>query len=99
MIIVDGEFSGLVPHEASIVSLAAIEFEKPENRFVMECRVWDGAHINNESIEYAGYTKEEVTDQAKPTEGELIRNFIGWSELTGERTLVGQNVFLTGCFL
>jgi DNA polymerase III epsilon subunit-like protein len=99
MIVVDGEFSGLVPHTCSILSLAALEFEKPDNRFVMECCVWDGAHINDESIEYAGFTREEATDPNKPTEGELVRNFLGWAETVGERTLAGQNVSFDRMFL
>ena len=99
MIVVDGEFSGLVPHTCSIVSLAAIEFENPTNRFAMECRAWDGAHINEESIEYAGFTHDEVTDPNKPTEGEMIRNFLGWVATVPERTLVGQNVFFDRMFL
>lgn len=99
MIVVDGEFTGLVPHTCSIVSLAAFDFENPDNRFTMECRVWDGAHINEESIEYAGFTHEEVTDKNKPTEGEMIRNFLGWAESIKERTLVGQNVAFDRLFL
>lgn len=99
MIIVDTELSGLVPHTCSIVSMAAIEFENPDNRFSMECRVFDGAHINEESIEYAGFTREEVTDPSKPTEGELIRNFIDWSATVSERTFVGQNVTFDRMFL
>ena len=89
MIVLDGEFTGLVPHTCSIVSLAAFDFENPDNRFTIECRVWDGAHINAESIEYAGFTHEEVTDTNKPTEGEMIRDFIGWAGDIEERTLVG----------
>jgi len=99
MIVVDGEFSGLVPHTCSILSLAAIEFENPNNRFVMECRAFDGAHINEESIAYAGFTYEEAIDLNKPTEGELVRNFLGWAETIPERTLCGQNVAFDRMFL
>ena len=99
MIIVDGEFSGLVPHECSLLSLAAIDFENPENRFEMECRAFDGAHINKDSIAYAGFTFEEATDENKPTEGELIRNFLAWTESVSERTLAGQHVSFDRMFL
>lgn len=99
MIIVDGEFSGLVPHTSSLLSLAAIEFENPKNRFVMECRAFEGAHLNSESLKYAGFTEEEATDTNKPTEGELIRNFLAWASELGERTLVGQNVSFDRMFL
>jgi DNA polymerase III epsilon subunit-like protein len=99
MIIVDGEFSGLVPHTCSLLSLAAIDFNNPDNRFEMECCAWDGAHINEESIKYAGFTYEEATDENKPTEGELIRNFLAWTEEIEERTLAGQNVSFDRMFL
>lgn len=99
MIVVDGEFSGLVPHTCSILSLAAIEFENPDNRFEMECQAFSGAHINKESLAYAGFTHEEATDPKKPTEAELIRNFLAWVERIEERTLAGQNVSFDRMFL
>lgn len=99
MIIVDGEFSGLVPHKCSLLSLAAIDLSNPTDRFDMECRAFDGAHINKESIKYAGFTYEEATDPKKPTEGELIRNFLAWTETISERTLAGQNVSFDRMFL
>ncbi len=99
MIVVDGEFSGLVPHTCSILSLAALEFENPNNRFEMECRAFDGAHLNEESLTYAGFSKEEALDPQKPTEAELIRNFLAWAEGINERTLLGQNVSFDRMFL
>ncbi len=99
MIVVDGEYSGLVPHTCSFVSIGAFDFDNPENRFEMECRVWDGAHINKESIEFAGFTEEEVNDLNKPAEDELIRNFIGWASEIEERTLCGQNIAFDRMFL
>lgn len=99
MIVVDGEFSGLVPHTCSLLSLAAIEFEHPDNQFVMECRAFPGAHLNKESLAYAGFTEEEALDEAKPSEEELIRNFLAWTETVEERTLAGQNVSFDRMFL
>jgi len=81
------------------VSIGAFDFDNPENRFEMECRVWDGAHINKESIEFAGFTEEEVNDLNKPAEDELIRNFIGWASEIEERTLCGQNIAFDRMFL
>lgn len=99
MIVVDGEFSGLVPHTCSILSLAALDFDNPTNRFEMECRAFDGAHLNEESLKYAGFTREEATDPNKPTEEELVRNFLAWSKDIQERTLAGQNVSFDRMFL
>lgn len=92
MIIIDIEGSGVVYHKHSIVSVGAIDFEKPERQFYGECRIWDGAHIMDGALEVNGFTKAEITDPKKMTEAELITQFIEWSQESGDRTLVGQNV-------
>lgn len=99
MIVVDVEASGTDYSKHSIVSLGALEFEHPQNRIYLECRVWDGAHIMDEALAVCGYSKAEVTDPNKMTEGELTRNFLGWIEGIEERTLAGQNVSFDRDFL
>ncbi len=99
MIVVDVEASGTNYEKHSIVSVGALDFEHPENRLYLECRVWDGAHISDEALEVNGYTREEITDSNKMTEGELIRNFLDWAEKIQERTLAGQNVSFDRDFL
>ena len=49
MIIIDVEASGTEHDKHSIVSLGAIDFDNPENRFYRECKVWTGAHIMDEA--------------------------------------------------
>ena len=92
MIVLDVETSGIEPLQHSIVSLGALELEKPENRLYLECRVWEGASVMDESLSINGYTIEEVCDVNKMTERELIRNFLGWTETVEDKTLAGQNV-------
>lgn len=92
MLVIDIEASGLTFDKHSIVSLGALDLEKPTNRFYAECRVWDGAEIAEDALEVNGFTLEQVTDQNKMTEAELIRNFIAWSEDLHNRTFLGQNV-------
>jgi DNA polymerase III epsilon subunit-like protein len=92
MLVLDIEASGLNYEKNSIVSVGALDLENPTNRFYAECRVWDGAHIEDEALAVCGFTKEEVTDPNKMTEGEMIRNFIGWSKDLHNRTFAGQNV-------
>lgn len=99
MIIVDVEASGTDYAQHSIVSLGALEFERPDNRLYLECRVWSGAHIMDEALAVCGYSREEVTDPNKMTEGELVRNFLGWIEGIDDRTLAGQNVSFDRDFL
>ena len=92
MLVLDVESSGTEAHKHSIVSLGALDFANPSNRFYEECRVWDGAHIIDEALAVNGFTKQQITDQKKQTESELAREFLHWSEDLKERTFVGQNV-------
>lgn len=99
MLVVDVEASGTEPHKHSIVSVGALDFSNPKNRFYAECRVWDGAHIMDEALQINGFTKEEITDPNKQSEADLIHAFLAWSESVEERTLAGQNVSFDRDFL
>lgn len=92
MLILDIEASGTEYHKHSIVSLGALDFDNPENRFYEECRIWDGAHIMDGALEVNGFTESEITDPTKQSEAELIQKFIAWAEPLADRTLAGQNV-------
>ena len=92
MLVLDIEASGLDFNKNSIVSLGALDLRNPDNRFYAECRIWEGSEINPESLEVNGFTEGEITDPNKMTEGELIRNFMGWSDDLPNRTFCGQNV-------
>ncbi len=91
MIIVDVEASGTDLLKHSLLSIGALDFDNPDNRFYGECRIWDGAHIMDEALAVNGFTKEEITDKKKQTDGELVRSFISWSDSCKEKTLAGQN--------
>lgn len=99
MIVVDVEASGTEPHKHSIVSVGALDLAHPENRFYMECRVWDGAHIMPEALQVNGFTEAQITDPAKASEADLTHAFLQWSEGVEERTLAGQNVSFDRDFL
>ncbi|MCA9367943.1 3'-5' exonuclease [Candidatus Kaiserbacteria bacterium] len=92
MLIVDTECSGLKPERHSILSIGAVDFRNPDNRFYGECRVWDGAEIMEEALAVNGFTMEQATDPSKQSEAELIEAFLSWSQDLPERTLTGQNV-------
>ncbi len=99
MIIIDIEASGTNYEKHSIVSLAALDIENPENRMYEECRIWDGAHISPESLAISGFSEEEARDPQKKSEGEVVRMFLEWSQHFADRTLVGQNVSFDRDFL
>jgi DNA polymerase III epsilon subunit-like protein len=99
MLVVDVEASGVEPWKHSIVSLGALDFSNPSNRFYEECRIWDGAHLMDEALKVNGFTKEQITDSSKQSEADLIHRFLLWSEQIEERTLAGQNVSFDRDFL
>ncbi len=92
MIIIDVEASGVEYNLHSIVSVGALDLDHPERRFYEECRVWDGAHIDDQALEVNGFTREEITDPTKESENDLAHHFIDWAMPTYDRTLAGQNV-------
>ena len=99
MLVVDVEASGTDCRKHSIVSVGALDLEKPQNRFYEECRVWDGAHIMDEALAVNGFTKEQVTDKKKQSEADLTHAFLHWSECVADRTLGAQNVSFDRDFL
>jgi DNA polymerase III epsilon subunit-like protein len=99
MLVVDIEASGTEHDKHSIVSIGALDFANPSNRFYEECRIWDGAHIMDEALAVCGFSREQITDPAKPTEAEIVRSFLDWSDELAERTLAGQNVSFDRDFL
>lgn len=92
MIIIDVEASGTEFAKHSIVSLGAIDFDNPENRFYRECMIWEGAHVMDEALVVNGFSKAQITDSSKMSEGELVAEFFEWTFSMSDRTLVGQNV-------
>ncbi len=92
MLILDIEASGVNYDKHSVVSIGALDFLNPANRFYGEWRIWEGAHVMEDALEVNGYTETEITDPAKQSEAELIKAFIEWSGGLVNRTLVGQNV-------
>jgi DNA polymerase III alpha subunit (gram-positive type) len=99
MLIVDGEMSGLEPTLHSIVSLGAVDLEHPERQFYEECRVWDGAKIEDEALAVNGFTREQITDLAKQSEGDVVHKFIAFAQGMTDTTFGGQNVYMDLFFL
>jgi DNA polymerase III epsilon subunit-like protein len=91
MLILDVEASGTDYGKHSIVSIGALDFDNPDNQFYDECRVWDGAHIDEGALQVNGFTEAELRDPAKKTEAEIVKTFIAWAEDLRDWTIAGQN--------
>lgn len=99
MIIVDTELSGLDEEKDSLVSIGAIDLSNPENQFYGECKIWEGAHINEDALAVNGFTKEQVKDPSKQSDEQLVKAFIDWAILCDEHTFGGQNPYLDMLFI
>lgn len=99
MLVVDVEASGVNYEKNSIVSVGALDLDNPQDQLYLECRVWDGAHINEEALQVNGFTEAELLDPNKMTEADLGHQFIEWALRKSERTLAGQNVSFDRDFL
>ncbi len=91
MIIIDVEASGVSPQKNSLVSVGAIDFANPKNRFYGECRIWDGAHVEKEALAVNGFTEEQIKDPKKKSDRELVGNFLVWLEHIPDKTIAGHN--------
>ncbi len=87
MIVLDIETSSADPHRGSILSIGAVELEKPENTFYGECRLQDGAEIQDMALQVNGFTREQISDPEKPTVRELLVKFIAWYATVAEKTI------------
>ena len=99
MIVVDVETSGVNPQKNSIVSVGVVDFNNPTRQMYLECRIWDGAHIEEEALAVNGFTEGELHDPAKQTEADLVHAFIEFALRADERTFAGQNVSFDRDFL
>lgn len=99
MLVVDCEMTGLEPNEHSIVSAGAVDFDNPSRRFYEECRMWDGAKVEDAALAVNGFTREQIVDPKKQSEADLVHRFILFAEDMKDTTLAGQNVFTDLAFL
>jgi DNA polymerase III epsilon subunit-like protein len=92
MIVVDVETCGLDPKKNSIVAVGALEYERPENQFYIEHRIWDGADIDDGALKVNGFTRQQLVDPSRTSHDDAIRQFLAWAQGCGDRMLAGTNV-------
>lgn len=99
MLVTDCEMTGLEPTLHSILSVGAVDLDHPERQLYEECRMWDGAKIEDEALEVNGFTHEQAVDHNKQSEADLVHKFIVFAEGMPDTTIAGQNVFTDLYFL
>lgn len=91
MIVIDVETTGTNPHKHSIVSIGAVDFYKPSEQFLEECKIWEGAHVEHEALVINGYSEQEISDPKKKSEAELVSSFFTWLEARESLLPAGHN--------
>lgn len=99
MIIVDIETTGIDSKKHAIIDIGAVDFNNPKNTFSIQCKLFDGALIDEESLEINGYSIEEINSH-KYSQEEAIIMFSNWiADIQGDRTLCAHNIFFDYSFL
>jgi DNA polymerase III epsilon subunit-like protein len=91
MIVLDIEATGTDADKHSIVSIGAIDLDRPEQIFNESCRIWEGAHVDPDALTYTGLTHEQITNPQLPTDEAIVRKFFAWVDEREDRTIAGQN--------
>lgn len=99
MLVTDCEMTGLEPTLHSVLSVGAVDLDNPSRQLYEECRAWDGAKVEDEALAVCGFTREQIADPAKQSEGELVQKFIAFAQDMPDTTIAGQNVFTDVAFL
>lgn len=99
MIILDIETSGLYPEKCGIWQIGAIDSENPENYFIEECRIDEDDEIGESALLVTGKTKEDLFDEGKQSQEELIERFFKWCDGVGLKNCLCQNPQFDVCFV
>ena len=99
MIVTDIETTGTNPEKHSIVSIGAIDMNNPEQTFYKECKIWDGAHIEEKALEINDMTRADATDQSKESEAEIVESFLSWAMKSEDHTIAAHNPVFDLSFL
>jgi DNA polymerase III epsilon subunit-like protein len=90
MIILDIETTGTDPQKHQMVSLGAVDFETGET-FYGECRIYKSDFVEQDALDWNGFTLEQITDPTKQTPLELYLKFVKWADGKSSM-LAGQHV-------
>jgi DNA polymerase III epsilon subunit-like protein len=92
VVIFDIETTGLDPEKNSIVSIGAVDPDRPDETFYGECRVFEGAEISPDALKVNGYTVDDITDPKKQTSKELYLKFEEYVKNHKADVLAGFNI-------
>lgn len=92
MIILDIETTGLNPERNGLLSIGAIDFTNPSERFYGECRIRRGEVVDPYALEINGFDKDEATSPAKQSTKNLLLEFKDWLDQRQIRVIGGLHI-------
>jgi DNA polymerase III epsilon subunit-like protein len=99
LIVVDIETTGLDLERDQIVSIGAVNFAKPQQTYYNECRLSRRVRPTEEALHVTGFSLKDLTSRRRPTEGEIVRQFLDWGKKSRMRMLAGENPWFDAAFL
>jgi DNA polymerase III epsilon subunit-like protein len=105
MIVVDLECSGDDYEKCGIVEIGAVDIDNPKNSFCECARISENETIVNNPnasltvLDVLGMTEEELRDEKKQTEKELLENFFNWCIKNDYATMICQHPQFDVAFL
>ncbi len=82
ILVVDLETTDLNAKTGSIIQFGAVWLSGGEGEVEMDCRIWDGAHIDPESLQKNGCSDSRCRNPSLMKEGEALIQFFQWIFLT-----------------
>lgn len=94
MIVVDVETTGQDTRACSILSIGAVNHEKPKEIFYIECRAFRSAVIDPKELERNGFTIEQARNPEALPVAAAVEMFVAWFKAAEckDKTLAGQRV-------
>lgn len=92
VVIFDAETTGLDARRNSMVSLGAVDPDRPDEPFYEECRVFEGAEISPDALKVNGFTVDDITNPSKQTLKDLYIKFEDYVKSHGAEMLSGFNI-------
>jgi DNA polymerase III epsilon subunit-like protein len=96
---VDVETTGTDPRRHSLLSVGVVSIADPTQTFYGECRIWDGANIEQEALNVNGFSAMEAVDQNKQSESDLVKELYKWLPEKSKLIMVAHNAAFDRDFL
>jgi len=90
MIVLDIETSGMSISRSGVWQIAALDLIS-KDEFIDEARLDENDEITDEALEITGKTEEELRDENKQSQKELIQKFFYWLRNKKEKNFICQN--------